>query len=1242
MSAGDRSVLVEWLRSELVGPMLDSQCGEKIRRVSLVDSTLSPATEAERWWPVFHRATEAEASQEIFTRFRDNPRARYVVGLLHPDGSFTDSMCPIAPPGDDDDGGEYSEALETDINVDDQDEEATAEIGVPIDEIDDTESNFGRNIRLERSGSNRRRPSTIGISFFAEISPNATMRIRLPAEKHFTWQKDGKSFPVNGWYQKVRHIQSDGSETDAWARQPIAVAGCEVRVLGSQLRDRHKMTLPIEAASDCPLHLQCDIFPRRMISSRSENGWLLTVVLRNVTPSNGDVPEQSRILFQSLFEVDVEGGRLLPYPESKVDPSLRDRDEQSLSLLYQDFATWGIGHRCSAAWDCEPGQTPVAITADVMPAVETASMTPDLTDDAGVRLVFSMSDLANLSVWQPGQLPQAWHKVQNLVDGYGAWIDRLQEAANGLNEQHRNTAKRHIDECLRVRARMQAGLDLLKRDQAVLEAFRLANKAMLLQQIATKKLSRRPLAYDAATRSVLPSGTCKSPLSLLQGDPPLTGVGSWRAFQIAFLLMSLDGCVTDDSPEKGIVDLIWFPTGGGKTEAYLAVAAFYMFYERLRQHQDGHGALDRAGTNVLMRYTLRLLTTQQFQRAASLVCAMDYLRMKAQEESDFRLGNRPFALGLWIGNGATAGTNKAATIEINQYRQGGGGPNGGGNPLVLTECPWCRAEIGAYVYPDGPRPNGFTPKQWNHTRLRGVVDVNGTWRLRCPSSDCAFGGNATIPVHVIDENIYNCRPSMVIGTVDKFAQLAFKPDARSLFGLARHGGEITRVAAPPGLILQDELHLISGPLGSVFGLYEAAIESLCTSEYAPTVKPKIICSTATIRGAAEQVRSIFGRRNICLFPSPGLHIGDSYFGVFARRDDGRLDHGRMYLGVHADNAASFATAQVRTFARFMQAVTGGVSADNIPGTTSNRRDPWWTLLLFFNSIRELGQAGTLWQGDIPGRLRYLSKRDGFDVRYIQRDTELSGRLLQDELVTKLDDLGIPYTGPDSNRKPLDVVRASNIIEVGVDVDRLSVLGVAGQPKTTAQYIQVTGRVGRRWNERPGLILMMYDSMKARDRSHYENFHGYHRRLYEQVEPTSATPFAAAAIDRALSGALMSWVRQTTPSEGMFGFATHSPQYHTAVALLRSRCDATEDVDRDHALKSIERAVRAIEGIWTATAHDSWHKWALSEDDRPLMRSYEQYVTALQRRTSFATPTSMRQVDRQAEFSITQIDITTEQ
>jgi len=1231
---------MEWLRSELVGPSLDSHYRGKLRTVSVVDGTVAPVSEADQWLPVFHRVADSGVAQELFVRFRDNPRSRYAVGLLHPDGSLAVTLGEAAPVGDDEDGGGYDEEVEAELDAETSKEGPSAEDNDVVDEIDDDAPGFVRvaveNIPIE--GPDRRRPSTMGVSFFADIPPDAAVSIRLPTEKQFSWQKDGRSFPVNGWYRRVRQLQSDGCEREAWARLPVSAADCGVEVFGSQLHDRHKMTFALKTADGCPLRLQCEVFPRRMKSASSENAWLLTIVLRNATPGNNDIPEQSRILFQSLFEVTVTGGCFLPYPESQVDPMLRDRDEQSLSLLYQDFATWGIGHRCSAAWDCEPGEPPAVITADVMPAVETPSMTPDLMTAAGERVVYSMRDLSLLPPWQPNDVALTWQSLGALVDRYRDWIDRLQSDAVKLSPHHRETADRHISACLEVYQRMKTGLDLLKRDSNVMEAFRLANKAMLLQQIATKTLSRRPLAYAKETRSVFPSGAYRGPDDLLNNEQPLIGVGSWRAFQIAFLLMSVDGCARDDSPDKTIVDLIWFPTGGGKTEAYLGVAAFCMFYERLRQHEEGGDALDRHGTNVLMRYTLRLLTTQQFQRAASLVCAMEHMRLDTIRSGDARLGQRPFALGLWIGNEATPGSNEAATREIGDFRLRGGGVNGRGNPLVLNECPWCRAEIGAYVFPDGPRPVGFTQRQWNNARVKGLADVNDVWHLRCPCHQCAFGGNNTIPVHVIDENIYALRPSMVIGTVDKFAQLAFKPEARGLFGLAVRGGAIQRTAAPPGLILQDELHLISGPLGSVFGLYEATIEKLCTSEYATGVKPKIICSTATIRGAAEQVLSIFGRPKISLFPSPGVHIGDSYFGVFARRPDGCLDKGRMYLGVHAENAGSFATAQVRTFARLIQAVGAGIADENLPGTKSHRRDPWWTLLLFFNSIRELGQAGTLWQGDVPGRLRYLRKRDGTDDRYINRDTELSGRLLQDELVTKLEELAVPYTGPDSVPKPLDVVRASSIIEVGVDVDRLSVLGVAGQPKTTAQYIQVTGRVGRRWSERPGLIVMMYDATKARDRSHYENFHGYHRRLYEQVEPTSATPFAAAAIERALSGALLSWVRQNAAQQTQLSFASHSDEYQAAVDLLRSRCNLIEDVDRDHSIASIERSADKIKRVWESSNHTSWHKWVVAVDDRPLMRTGEQYVSALQRRTSFATPTSMRQVDRQGQVCITQIDI----
>ena len=392
--------------------------------------------------------------------------------------------------------------------------------------------------------------------------------------------------------------------------------------------------------------------------------------------------------------------------------------------------------------------------------------------------------------------------------------------------------------------------------------------------------------------------------------------------------------------------------------------------------------------------------------------------------------------------------------------------------------------------------------------------------LLCPDGACAFGAeqwNDWLPVEVIDERIYKNPPSLVIATADKFAMVAFRPAAGALFGRSVAGGAAKQLSVPPGLIVQDELHLISGPLGTIYGLYEGIFERLCSQRVGNTwIKPKLIASTATIRGAADQVWALYARTRLQLFPSPGLLMGDSFFGTYARGEDGRLASGRLYLGVHANDYGSVLTTQVRTFSSALfRPYSFNVA----------HRDAWWSLLVFYNSIRELGGAKTLFDSDIRSRLKFIFNRENFtpkDRRNLRIVEELTSRLSQAEIVRMMDDLSTVYA--EANNKALDVCLASNIIEVGVDIERLSLMGVVGQPKTTAQYIQVTGRVGRRWWERPGLILTIYNPSKSRDRSHFEQFHSYHRRLYERVEPTSATPFALSAIQRGLPGALIAWSR----------------------------------------------------------------------------------------------------------------------
>ena len=463
-----------------------------------------------------------------------------------------------------------------------------------------------------------------------------------------------------------------------------------------------------------------------------------------------------------------------------------------------------------------------------------------------------------------------------------------------------------------------------------------------------------------------------------------------------------------------------------------------------------------------MRYTLRLLTAQQFQRASSLICAMEFMRRQSPEE----LGQTPFSIGIWLGRTTSPNTRKDAIRNLGDLKRN---PKNAENRFILANCPWCRAEI-------GPIENlGKIPR--NLTRVLGYERQGNTVAFKCSDRfNCEFKNS--LPVYVIDEDIYDIRPDLVIGTVDKFAMLAWLPEARALFGISKTGDQ---EFSPPGLIIQDELHLISGPLGSMVGLYEALIEELCTDRrHEHSVQPKIVSSTATIRRYADQIKSLYARDDVALFPPPGLDAGDSFFAQFARKDDGTLDHGRKYLGVHAPGLGSMQTTQARSLSSLLQTPNSMPLED---------RDPWWTLVVFFNSLRELGTTLSLLQSDIPDYLRVLGNRTGKqfkELRKLRDIQELTGRIRSSEVPMAISNLEASCTGVES-RKAVDVCLASNIIEVGIDIDRLSIMVVVGQPKTTSQYIQVTGRVGRRWRERPGLVITLYGASKPRDRSHFEQF-----------------------------------------------------------------------------------------------------------------------------------------------------------
>ena len=917
---------------------------------------------------------------------------------------------------------------------------------------------------FDLSGSNMRRPNSMAVSFLAEPPADAQMVVRASG----------------GRYEPVEFMMSSGRRCSWWARREVTLAA---RFEASKLLDPTAHALrpaDLEAHGLDPLDIRVEAYSR---PAENADQRLITVCLINrTTEGRGN---NQRSLFQASFDVVFEEDGVcecvLPYPRAEL--SRPDEDEQALDLLYRDFETYAIGHGCGADWSrSESAYAAGRIFAVALPSFETPSITPEIHRPDGSRVEVAMAPLAGLVPDDDGR-----NALQEVVDLYSEWIDQKRIEAESVDDRYKEAAETHIDRCSRCLDRVRDGLEFLSSDPKAAAAFKFANEAILIQQLRSTRGARSVEIKNGSVVFEMPAAD----IDILAGAPDR---GNWRPFQIAFLLMALRSAVVGEHPDRETVDLIWFPTGGGKTEAYFGVAAFSAFYRRLVDPSDD-------GVQILMRYTLRLLTAQQFQRASGLICAMEHIRGRNAED----LGAAPFSIGIWLGSETTPNSRQDARHVLNQLHKGA---QYVANKLLLTKCPWCSAQIGPLEFKTKP-PRGAP-------RVVGYHDNGETVAFRCCDPQCEFVDG--LPVYVTDEDIYERRPTLVIGTVDKFAMLAWRPQARALFGLDRNG---ERACSPPGLIIQDELHLISGPLGSMTGLYEAVIEDLCTDYRGETVvKPKILCSTATIRRFREQAKALFARKRTELFPPPGLSAADSFFSTYARNEDGKLAPGRIFVGVYAPALGSIQTAEVRTFTTLLQ------SPRAMP---PNLRDPWWTVLAFFNSLREIGTAATLFQSDIPDRLKVLRRRFGIDFKEVRRlyeVLELTSRLRSDEVPKAIDALEIVAGDkPKAGRYPVDACLASNIIEVGVDIDRLSLLTIVGQPKSTSQYIQVAGRVGRRWYERPGLVVTVLGPNSPRDRSHYERFRSYHERLYAQVEPTSVTPYSPPVLERALHAVMAAYIRQ---------------------------------------------------------------------------------------------------------------------
>lgn len=1148
----NRELVFEALREELVGP---SPQGEALDCEGDIHFE-----NAEKFFQPYRQSGTGE---EILQR--DPPCKRYGVGVLYPLCMMMEDEGQGVPGGNANAIGDDS----AERMSENPPEEERPKLERVMEKSEGAKED-PENDDFDLSSANRYLPSSMGLSFLAEIGEGYQLIVEATG---------GRYEP-----KAVSYFAKERIERRWWLRRPVSLRAVFDGTALSSGKACRIDPVEFEISGNGPVDAKVEVFSR---PHGKEGKRIVTVCLVNRSTEEQKANEYS--LFQCHFRASVvspSGSRhVLPYPG--IPHSKMDKEEQSLSLLYREFQTYAIGHGCAADWQRPAGSKRAEyVTAECLPRIEVPNMAADVTREDGTILSISMRSLAGLNGEDNG-----FDEIAELIQLYEKWISGEDAKTQGLASEYQDAAKRNLSLCRRCVERMKDGLDFLASDALARKAFQLANHAILLQQARSSRDPRRA-TYDSKKKKLTFSKAYAQP----NLDEIPDGKGYWRAFQIAFILASIRSSVQGDDPERATVELIWFPTGGGKTEAYLGLAAFTMFLRRLRDPLDH-------GVQVIMRYTLRLLTAQQFQRASALICAMEYLRSTQPE-----FGDVPFSIGIWLGAANTPNTRADARRALRELNKSGARTE---NPFVITKCPWCNAEMGPV---ETKLPKGM--------KALGYLREEDTVVLRCPDTLCHFADG--LPTFVIDEDIYKLRPSLVIGTVDKFATLAWREEPRFLFGIDVDG---KRFSSPPGLIIQDELHLISGPLGSMVGLYELVIEELCTDRRNGHIPPKIVSSTATIRRYVEQIRSLYGRTAVDLFPPPGLSSGDSFFSSYATdRVSGKLLPGKIYVGVHAPGLGSMQTVQVRSFSALLQAPMA------LP---KEERDPWWTLMLFFNSLRELGTTLSLFQSDIPDYFGVLRNRSGNhwkDMRLLRRELELTSRLRNDEIPRAIEELEKTFGAEEG--LPVDTCLSSSIIEVGIDIDRLSLMCVVGQPKSTSQYIQVTGRVGRRWHERPGLVVTLYGASKSRDRSHFEQFRSYHERLYAQVEPTSVTPFSRPTLERALHGAMVAYVRQTGDEN-----VTASP-YPCPEELLNSfgelfarRVDIVDPNDAQ-----IARRVFAHKQEHWKRSHSTEWLGPPTLENAPLTVFAGSHVPSVWRELTWETPTSMRNVDAECQVAITKLYI----
>ena len=944
-------------------------------------------------------------------------------------------------------------------------------------------------------------------------------------------------------------VDPASSSNEFWQRTPRYPAPILLKLPASGHQPRRSQ--PVAADPRLKLTYSVRAVPTGIDDRLPPGARIVSIFLSN---ERGDARDAERreehYVFQPIITV-TSPRPLLPQPNLRGRDPHDDWDERVADLHYRDVHAYAVGHGVATEAILSPhpegeGSGVRAVRTAWIPQAAVEFVAPSKMPAVELR----MDVLAALP-----DAAAAQTALHPLLTDYRAWIANQHAQRAALCAAQQPIGQELLNRATQAAARIDAGLNALH-DPAIFRAFCLTHRVM----------ARAARQRDAQQQ--------------IQRDP------EWRPFQLAFLLLNLRGLTEPTHYDRDVVDLLFFPTGGGKTEAYLGLSAFTLILRRLR-----HPGIQSAGLTVLMRYTLRLLTLDQLGRAAALICALELER----EADPAALGTWPFEIGLWVGQAATPNrmgsrsddNEYTARKKTRDYKAG----RTDSPPIPLENCPWCGEK--------------FTP---NAFQLLPNTDAPTDLRVICVNRACDFAGHTgrTLPILSVDEPIYRRLPCFLIATVDKFAALPWTGETGALFGrVDRYDAEgfygpchpktghplPEGGLPPPELIIQDELHLISGPLGTIVGLYETALEALCLP-HAEAPRPKIIASTATVRRAAQQIRALFNRADADIFPPPGLDRRDSFF---AETHPATQTAPRLYVGVAAQGR-SLKVVMLRTDLALMAAAQRAYEDAGGAKTTPNPADPYLTLLGYFNSLRELGGSRRIAEDEVTSRLQRYGQRHvvneppgRFADRKIDFEVlELTSRVSTANVAQAKRRLERDFAQKDH----VDIALATNMISVGLDIIRLGLMVILGQPKTSAEYIQASSRVGRD-PQRPGLVVTLLNIHRPRDRSHYERFTAYHQTFYRSVEATSVTPFAPRALDRALPAVLTALARHTdpqlTPPRGAADLERQRPALETALQHLLSARAAGHATLPPNEATALEQNVRDrtkdLLDAWCRIAHD---------------------------------------------------------